>query len=69
MLEGVYNRDSGLCVHKDAALVFEMISRLSVREGSWIDCVTGWLDVVFDSDASLSVPQGCSIECLLGMLR
>ena len=43
-------------------------ARLSVREGSWIICVTGWLDVVFDSDAGLSVSQGCSIECLPGML-
>lgn len=59
MLEGVYNRDAGLCVHRDAALVIERDARLSVRQRSWIECVTGWLDVVFDSDGRLSVPQGC----------
>ena len=44
MLEGVCNRDSGLCVHRDVALVFERDARLSVKEGSWIECVTGCLD-------------------------
>ena len=48
--------------------MFETDAGLSVRQRSWIECVTGWLDVVVDSDASFSVPQGCSIECLPGML-
>ena len=49
-------------------MVIERDARLRVRHPSWIECVTGWLDVVFDSDGRLSVSQGCSIECVPGML-